>query len=590
MLIGIPALLLAVVVLYFVSPNIRHMVSRNVKSISVNDSLVNNTMSTAELSLPSDKVSTKTMPKVTLIGYAWNAAAPWTVANGGINTTEGSLMESAGVSLQIVKQNDLDKIRNAQLLALKEFNENQIYPATGAVGVLIMGDGGPYYTSTTQQQIDKIYGVGKYHVKSVAASGVSYGEDKLIGPVAWKLNPQLLRGALIAAVIGDGDWVVAVNYCAQLGIPVNPDPTTYDKNAANFIQAEESDYIKSASMLVKCQKTNFKYSLKLMKNGKRTNKDTLVGINGCATWFPGDKNVFDVLPGYTDIISTRVYNNQMACSLIIIDEWAKANAAVFENMLAAMYTAGNQIKLYDSWLVKACECNSKVFMLQDGPYWYKAFNSYTGHDANNIEYSIGGTRAFNYADAEQYYGLNGGASRYEAVYTQIAGYLDTLNPMGYKENVSATIPYADAVNLEYLQAIKSKLATGTAYTPKTTTTTTVLAKADYKVNFVTGSAVIDATGLAIVKKIYGANAFSEDTKINIIGHTDNVGDPAFNLSLSIKRAEAVKQALIDLGFSSTRFNIVTGKGDTSPLPGNTNATEAERYQNRRVEITVLNTK
>ena len=274
-------------------------------------------------------------------------------------------------------------------------------------------------------------------------------------------------------------------------------------------------------------------------------------------------------------------------TLIVIDEWAQRNAPTFQNMLKAMLTAGNQIKLYDEWLREAADCNSKTFKFQDGNYWYKAFKAYQGTHPDGVQYNVGGTRAFNYADNEQYFGLVG-PSRYEAVYTQIAKYLDDLNPMGYKENVEVTVAYVDAVNFQYLQAIKSELASGSAYTPDYSANTgQVVAKGNYQINFRTGSDVVDAQGIETIKSIYRSISFSEDLKINIVGHTDNVGNPTLNMDLSKRRATSVMSEMIKLGFPRERFDNIDGMGDTSPLPGTTNATDKERAQNRRVEITLL---
>lgn len=57
-----------------------------------------------------------------------------------------------------------------------------------------------------------------------------------------------------------------------------------------------------------------------------------------------------------------------------------------------------------------------------------------------------------------------------------------------------------------------------------------------------------------------------DSKFLIEGHTDSVGDGEFNLELSQKRARAVVDALVELGFSQDRF-VVEGKGETEPLDG-----------------------
>ncbi len=70
----------------------------------------------------------------------------------------------------------------------------------------------------------------------------------------------------------------------------------------------------------------------------------------------------------------------------------------------------------------------------------------------------------------------------------------------------------------------------------------------------------------------------------IEGHTDSVGNAEYNLSLSRRRAEAVKRALVGRGVSAARI-IAGGYGEEYPVADNT--LEAGRQQNRRVEIIIL---
>lgn len=71
--------------------------------------------------------------------------------------------------------------------------------------------------------------------------------------------------------------------------------------------------------------------------------------------------------------------------------------------------------------------------------------------------------------------------------------------------------------------------------------------------------------------------------IEISGHTDNVGDPRLNVSLSEFRAKVVMNYLTHHGITENRIET-KGYGGTRPLVGN--ATESERGQNRRVEFVV----
>jgi len=70
-------------------------------------------------------------------------------------------------------------------------------------------------------------------------------------------------------------------------------------------------------------------------------------------------------------------------------------------------------------------------------------------------------------------------------------------------------------------------------------------------------------------------------KVQLSGHTDNIGNKPFNLNLSENRANAVKNYLVKQGISAERIKS-TGFGSEKPI--SSNATENGRAQNRRVEV------
>ncbi len=72
--------------------------------------------------------------------------------------------------------------------------------------------------------------------------------------------------------------------------------------------------------------------------------------------------------------------------------------------------------------------------------------------------------------------------------------------------------------------------------------------------------------------------------IEVVGHTDDVGDDTDNLKLSERRAEAVGQYLVKAGVDPTKM-VLVGAGETSPIASN--ATDEGRAENRRVEVLVL---
>jgi outer membrane protein OmpA-like peptidoglycan-associated protein len=75
-----------------------------------------------------------------------------------------------------------------------------------------------------------------------------------------------------------------------------------------------------------------------------------------------------------------------------------------------------------------------------------------------------------------------------------------------------------------------------------------------------------------------------DSRIRIAGHTDNVGNPRANLRLSERRAQAVRQYLVDHGIDGDRIEAV-GYGQERPVAPND--TESGRAQNRRIEAEEL---
>ncbi|MEZ5083299.1 MAG: OmpA family protein [Bacteroidales bacterium] len=73
-------------------------------------------------------------------------------------------------------------------------------------------------------------------------------------------------------------------------------------------------------------------------------------------------------------------------------------------------------------------------------------------------------------------------------------------------------------------------------------------------------------------------------KIEIGGHTDNVGSPEYNLELSLNRAKAVNDFLVERGIDQLRI-LYKGYGETNPI--DSNETEEGRANNRRTEFKVI---
>lgn len=103
------------------------------------------------------------------------------------------------------------------------------------------------------------------------------------------------------------------------------------------------------------------------------------------------------------------------------------------------------------------------------------------------------------------------------------------------------------------------------------------------VTFDTNSTEVRKGLYSEINRVAGVLNQYPQTLIMVEGHTDSVGSDAYNMDLSRRRANAVKNLLVQRGVASSRIEVV-GYGKTMPVA--TNSTEAGRQMNRRVEIKI----
>ena len=122
-----------------------------------------------------------------------------------------------------------------------------------------------------------------------------------------------------------------------------------------------------------------------------------------------------------------------------------------------------------------------------------------------------------------------------------------------------------------------------ALKPDTCTTADVVkALNTYAFNFASGSFVIPKEdALEFAKAVTAIKDCAKDEKLEIGGHTDNVGSSAVNMELSQTRANAVLDFFVSKGISAARFTT-KAYGDSKPVGDNDTA--AGRFQNRRIEF------
>ncbi len=104
------------------------------------------------------------------------------------------------------------------------------------------------------------------------------------------------------------------------------------------------------------------------------------------------------------------------------------------------------------------------------------------------------------------------------------------------------------------------------------------------VKFAMGSSNLVASSFASLNELAELMLLKKELKIELAGHTDNVGNDQSNLQLSQARANSVKNYLVKKGVPSSQL-IAKGYGETSPIASND--TPEGKQKNRRTEVHIL---
>ncbi len=168
--------------------------------------------------------------------------------------------------------------------------------------------------------------------------------------------------------------------------------------------------------------------------------------------------------------------------------------------------------------------------------------------------------------------------KYYTEETDASGFAEALLPIGQTfelvylslgpRNVSAKVDVANKPNLNLKLTMRYK----TDDFPN--------ALVLENVEFASGKATLIGDSTLRLDSVVEYLTHKKSVKIEISGHTDNVGNKKTNKALSQKRAEAVRDYLVSKGIDAARIKAV-GYGDAKPVAPNT--TDEGRQKNRRIE-------
>ena len=535
------------------------------------------------IGLPTADVAIVNSTKITVEQMAWNSQIGFDFANGGPQTTKGSLMEKYNVNLTIKRQDDCNQMA-ANLIKFANDYKNNPTTAVGTNFVMIMGDGAPAWLAGVESELSKLG--DDYIAQIVYSCGKSMGEDKFMAPPSVKENPQSARGLLCSAVLRDGDWNIVIKWCSDNGIPVNTDEKTYNPDAINFVAA--NDFIDAAQKYI----SGYSEERAVVKTDAKTGKTTKTGekkkvtVNCSTTWTPGDVMIAENKGGLVSIVSTAEYRSQMPNMMIGIKKWMQDNKKQVENIIMASSDAGDQIKTFPEALTKAGEISAKIYNEKDGSYWVKYYRGVTQSDAQGNMVSLGGSRVHNLSDNLELFGLGENKTNvYASVYKVFGDVVSSI----YPELVKTYPDITQVLDLSYILDAKSKSTNLTSADKVVYNTTSQLtqtvAKRAWSIEFETGSSNFSPSALKTLNTLNDQLNIASGLQVEILGFTDNVGNSDANLTLSDARANAVRNWLKEKSpsnYPDSRFAQVKGKGDSDPIADN--KTAAGKAKNRRVQI------
>ena len=286
------------------------------------------------------------------------------LATGGKQATAGSLMCKHGVNLKLIREDNTDKMQEPLATFAEGAEEGRGQPERRA------RTSSPSWATARRTFLK---GAQRQACASSAPSTSRWSSAPPATAAArtssWarrrgRQNPQAARGGLVAGVLRDGDWNIALKWLGDNKIPNNPDETTYDPDALNWVNA--SDYIEAAQKYV----SGYCADLKNAKTGKKEKHC----VNGVVTWTPGDVTVAEQKGGLVSIVSTQgvpLADAERHHRQQEVDGGEPQDRRAACSRRSSR--AATRSRPDDEALQQAAAVSALVYKEKDAAYWYKYF-------------------------------------------------------------------------------------------------------------------------------------------------------------------------------------------------------------------------
>jgi outer membrane protein OmpA-like peptidoglycan-associated protein len=224
-------------------------------------------------------------------------------------------------------------------------------------------------------------------------------------------------------------------------------------------------------------------------------------------------------------------------------------------------------------------------MKQDPPAAYDVVAKALKLDSDTVSGMLSGLKLTPYADNAQFYGLTGGKAHYETLF-------DTAFVIWRKKGlVTRPVEAKDWADSRFLQALAADYPGQKVEEPQLAAkapseSDRAIINKQVQIHFTPGSAEIMPGSFFVLDSLGETMTSFGNTYLRIEGNTDSIGSPTANMTLSERRALAVKNYVVDNfpGVTASRFQTI-GHGASNPIAPN--ETEGGRQLNRRTDIKVV---
>lgn len=298
-------------------------------------------------------------------------------------------------------------------------------------------------------------------------------------------------------------------------------------------------------------------------------------LDAAVGWSPDDIAVRNRVPGAHILKSTKESSEMLFGIMFASQELIDKRRNDVKAFLEGWMKAAAELNTNQAARTAAAKIMTAGYSGTTEDYWLETFN--------NVRFATYGDNVAFFGLDPDYKGVTA-----EMVYDEAC---KAYQELGF---ASSNLPsWRSVSDVSTIRAISLTGTENMAQAPATFTPPTrdmltkpAVATRLVRVNYDFNSAVLKPTEQLKLKNEYGKIvAMNAASRFRIIGHTDDVGDRAYNIQLSRRRAKAIVDFFITTyGLNPNQF-VYEGKGPDQPIASN--ATEEGRALNRRAECSLL---